>query len=208
MVKLNKVDDLILHVFDYDIVLFAMGVNNSMNNGFLYDIALNFCDIKKNENNMPYGDKRRYGNIHNTRVRNTIFIACYCLDIKNCVREEDLITCFKKIKQRFKGKTIACVNIFDDVEKYISIFDNIFKDTSNVTIFTNVCYDRKKQFYCNALEYKHKLLEKEITKDEYTELMRVNEWQRNNGFYNEIPSDYIYEGNKKGAKKLIIRKKT
>ena len=30
---------LIEHVLEYDIILFGMGINNSMNNGFAYDIC-------------------------------------------------------------------------------------------------------------------------------------------------------------------------
>ena len=43
-------EELLPKIKDYDVILFGMGLNHAFNQGFLYDLALNFPDIKKCEN--------------------------------------------------------------------------------------------------------------------------------------------------------------
>ena len=62
--RIIKNKQLIEDIYNYDVVLFGMGINNAMNKGFSYDIALNFPDVRVNENSTGYGDLRKYGKIH------------------------------------------------------------------------------------------------------------------------------------------------
>ena len=50
MINIIKGNDLINDIFDYEVILFSMGINNSMGNNFSYEIGLNFPQVKENEN--------------------------------------------------------------------------------------------------------------------------------------------------------------
>jgi hypothetical protein len=70
MIKIIHDTPLIGEVFNYDVILFVMGINNSMSNGFNYDIAINFPEVLESESKYQYGDLRKYGTIHETESEN------------------------------------------------------------------------------------------------------------------------------------------
>ena len=82
MIQTISNKQLIEDVHNYDVILFGMGINNSMNKGLAYDIALNFPEVHTNENLTGYGDTRKYGTVGETLTEDGVrFCSCYCYNI-------------------------------------------------------------------------------------------------------------------------------
>lgn len=211
---------LIEDVFDYDVILFGMGINNSMNNGFSYDIAVNFPEVKENEDSTGYGDKRKYGKTHETKVKNKLtFCACYCYNVglKNkqdvFIDYESLENCLLVIKKKYKDKKIASPIIgqdkYDgegDKEKIISIFEKVFGNDSDVVLYDFIQQDFRAERYKEAVILKKQYKDGNITKEEYVRLKKENEWKRLHGIYEKMPEDFVYKLKRKAEKKHFFVK--
>ena len=217
MVNIINRENLIYEVKNYDVVLFSMGINNSMNKGFSYEIGLNFPEVKNNENRSNYGDLRKYGTINSTEVDGTIFVSCYVhnggynKNSKCFINYEYLDSCLKEVVKRFKGKKIVSpiigVNFSDgngDKKKIISIFEKRF-DKCDITLYDFIERDYKLECFRCIAELREKLKKKEISFDEYKEKRSDFEWRRRNGIYLENPKDYTYIP-KSEKKKIIFSK--
>ena len=69
------------HIFEYDVVLVGMGINNSFSRGFANEIAVNFPFVREEENrNSPYGDRNKYGTVCECRCDG--YSCCVC-DMRN-----------------------------------------------------------------------------------------------------------------------------
>lgn len=220
MIKIVKDTPLIEDVFEYDVILFAMGINNSMANGFSYDIALHFPTVLENEGRYQYGDLRKYGTIHETVCSGLTFVACY---VKNPAAKKNksdvfvlydfLEECIKMVKEKYKGKKIACCiigsNEYDgngDKEKIIEIFEKYFKKSGSLTL-----YDYKQKNFYDEMYKKIKhayymLIHKAITFEEYLEIRRVIEWRKKKGIFSEVPKDYVFKLKRKNKRKITHTK--
>lgn len=201
MIKIIKDKNLIEYIFDYNVILFSMGINNSMGNNFSYEIGLNFPEVKEHENNMNYGDKRKLGTINETKMDNIIFCACYIHNgnKKNMNLTYDYLrSCLKLINNKYSGKKIACPiiggNEYDgngDREEIEKIFDQecnkceVFLYDCNTEPFSTVMFRKIAALH-------KKLKNKEIDSNEYIKERSRIEWVRKNGIYKEIPEDFEY----------------
>lgn len=206
--------DLLPNIKNYDVILFGMGLNHSFNQGFLYDLALNFPDIKQHENQgTGYGDRRKYGTIfsivsHEKSVDGKIFCACYMNDggyrrkkgNLDCVRYDSLEKSLIAARDRYKGRgfkmaaPIIGANYYDgygDKEKILSIFMKVFTDV-DIDIYDYVQKDFKLELFKESNktynDYKNGIIDKETYKKKMNELS----WKKNHGIFKEMPKNYRY----------------
>lgn len=191
-------DTLIKSVFSYDVVLYPMGINNAMNKGTVYDIALNFPEVREDENQSGYGDKRKMGTIRNFPFKGIIFCACYIGQQKreNASNQayldvEAIKSCLSTINSVFQGKKIATPLFYGlPKEEMVRLFEEELKDC-NVDIYTEEKDTRLEAF--KKIAALHRLSkEKKITSESYIRLRSEVEWIRRNGIYKEMPEDYTY----------------
>lgn len=218
----TKNNQLIEDVYDYNVILFGMGINNSMNKGFSYDIALNFPEVKENENNTGYGDIRKYGTIHETKISDSlIFCACYCYNI-GLKRNENSVfidydaleSCLNLVYSRYKGKRIAAPIIgqdsYDgngDKDRILGIFNIVFADKADITVYDFIQQDFKKERYKEAVIARKNYMDGVISKDEFKHIKKVNEWKRLNGIYKEMPNEFEYKPRRKNKNKIVLGQK-
>lgn len=223
MVNIIKGKDLIEHVYEYSAILVSMGINNSMNNGFPYDVNINFPYVKKEESDLsPYGDKRKYGDILLINKYGLQFVMCYMAG--NPYRKHDdkpfldyghLRSCLKKVNEEFSGKGIKIASTIlgekkfegnGDRDKIIEIFEEC------LSVVDIDLYDYKQENTYNKVhreicELNRKFDEKLIDRDEYERIMSEIEWRRMHGIYVKMPKDYRYDSNERWKKNVISLKK-
>lgn len=209
--------ELIPNIFKYDVILFPMGVNNSTSNGFVYEITLNFQEVKESENNTGYGDLRKLGNIHETKVGKIIFVACYIHSggyKKNVngsfLNYDALEKCLSEINNKYADKKIATIILgankedgLGDKEKILSIFKNTIHDCK-LTIYDYEYIDYRLKIFREIATIRKQLKNKEIDKKEYIKLRSEIEWRRKNGIFLVMPKNYTYIP-RNDKNKLIFR---
>lgn len=211
-------EELLPKIKDYDVILFGMGLNHAFNQGFLYELALNFPDIKHHENcGTGYGDRRKYGTIfsivsHDSEADGKIFCACYMNDggynRKNgdldCVKYDFLEKCLTAVRERFKGFSskiaapIIGASYYDgagDKEKILSIFKKVFTDV-DIDLYDYEQKDFKAENFKRFNQVNSDYKSGKITKEEYELKKRQLTWQRLHGVFKEMPEDYRYTGKK------------
>lgn len=208
--------ELLPNIKKYEVILFGMGINNAFNSGLLYEIALNFPMVKENENNLsPYGDRRKYGTIFESRVDGIIFCACYMnnggynwREGKDSVKYDCLESALKLACEKYKGKKICApiigVNGYDgygDKDRIKSIFEKIFVK-QDIDLYDYEQKDFRYEMFkeSNALykSYKNGV----ITKEDYDLNRKKLLWKKTHGIFSEMPEDFTYE-----AKNDLIRVK-
>lgn len=209
---------LIEDVFQYDVVLFGMGINNSTNNGFSYDIAINFPEVKDSENNTGYGDLRKYGKIHETVVNEKLsFCACYCYNIGLKKRNngvfidyDKLEECLTSVKAKYKGKKIASPIIGQDIydgngdkARLLDIFAKVFGGDTDLTLYDFEQGDFKRDRYQEAVNIRYEYAHGMITKDEFKHRRKYNEWKRLHGIFEPMPEDFEYKPRRKSQGKIF-----
>lgn len=206
------------NIFKYDVILFSMGINNSMSKGFPYEIGLNFPEVLESENRTDYGNKRKLGTIHQTECDGITFVACYIHDggyHKNengsYINYEAFVECLKKVRDTYPDKKIATnligSNEYDgnfESNKIIETF-NLILSECNVTIYTKE-RDYKLEIYKEICKAKRLFKENDISKEEYFSLRTDIEWRAKNGIYKERPDDFRYSPSK-NRQKLLFRGK-
>ena len=194
-----------------------MGINNSMNNGFSYDIALNFPEVKESENNMGYGDLRKIGTTHETESDNIIFVACYIHSggyskdkDGSFVNYDALEKCLSDVKEKYSNKKLASILMGVNKEDgngnkntILGIFNKILSDI-DIVVFDYEHTGYKLKMFREIAAARKKLKDKDISKEEYVKLRSNIEWRRKNGILKEMPTDYIYTP-KKDKGKLLFR---
>lgn len=214
-------EELFPNIKDYDVILFGMALNHSFNQGFLYDLALNFPDIKQYENRgTGYGDRRKYGTIfsivsHDSSILSDkatdskIFCACYMNDggynrkdgNLDCVRYDSLEKCLIAVKERYKGygfkiaAPIIGASYYDgagDKEKILSIFRKVFTDV-DIDLYDYEQKDFKTENFRQFNQACSDYKNGKITKEEYKEKKRILSWQKEHGILEKVPVDYQYE---------------
>jgi len=108
---------LIEDIFSYDIILLGTGIHNTLGNGFLHDIKINFPFVDDAIKKTPYGDVRKLGTV--TVIKHTplfcvgfIHKGAYRKDLKpDYVDYEALKNILELVDGRFSGQKIACTLI-------------------------------------------------------------------------------------------------
>ena len=204
MVNVIK-SELIPHIFEYEVVLFPMGVNNAMNNGFAYELSVNAPKVRESENLSNYGDQRKLGTIHETVVDNTAFCACY---IHNGGFHKDkngsfldynhLEACLNAVAKKYKGKKIASIVIGcnnsdgnGDKERILELLKHSFTDC-NIDVYDFEEIDYKTKIFKEIAAIHKKLVDKEISGEEFIKQRSEIEWRRKNGIFVPKPDDFVY----------------
>ena len=219
---INIINDipLIEEIYNYDVVLFAMGINNSMANGFSYDVGFNFPDVLKNEMSYQYGDLRKYGTIHTTKSDDIEFVACYIKTQSSKHNKSDVFVnydyldnCLEKIKEKYKNKKIACPllgnNEFDgngDYKTIMEIFNKYFGKAGNLTLYIYEQKNYKAELFKKVKQARYNFNHKLITKEDFFEICRILEWRKTHGIYTEVPDDFIFIPKGKSKRKIIHNK--
>lgn len=209
MINLIK-EELLPTLSKGDIVLVPMGIYQSMNNGFAYDIALNFHEVRENEHKTGYGDKRKYGTYNVCKVDGITFVLCYIhnggyskkdgvfVDY-DCVRK-----CLIRLVKEFKGKTVKTIPIGaekcdgnGDKDRILDIFNEFSDREIDFNIYLFEQEDTKHEIYKEINSLKKKLREGEISREEYKTLRNEVEWRRKNGIFKKMPKDFDYKSDKK-----------
>lgn len=216
-------EDLIPKIFNYEVVLVPMGLNNSFNSGFRSEIHANFNEIKKLECEATrYGDRRKMGTISAVEIDNLTFVFCY-MD-KGGYRGGDSVdydaleSCLFLVKKRYYGKKIASpligVGRYDgngNKERVIEILKDQFggeDEETSINIFDFNYGDRKLNFFHEIAEARGKFKRKEISSDEYKTIRSEIEWRRKNGVYKKMPEGYEYRPKMGGRAEIITIKKS
>ena len=222
MIQTISDKQLIEDVHNYDVVLFGMGINNSMNKGLAYDIALNFPEVHANENLTGYGDTRKYGTVGETLTEDGVrFCSCYCYNIglkrKNngvFIDYEALEKCLTHIHNHHKNKRIASPIIgqdkYDgngDKQKICNIFEKVFGSECDLTLYDFVQQDFKEERYKEAVAARKAYTDGKISKEEFTHLKKINEWKRIHGIFKEMPDEFEYKPRRKTQNKIVISNK-
>ena len=197
--------DLISNVKKYDVVVFGMGINNAFNSGLLYEIALNFPKVKESENeNSPYGDKRKYGTIYSTEADGIVFCACYMNDggynrnkgEEDCVKYDMLEKCLRRVAEKYAGKKICAPIIgssfYDgkgEKKKIMSIFARAFAN-ADIDLYDYEQRDFRLYIFRKIAEARAEYKSGKLTKEQYTLKKRQLCWQRDNGIFKEMPENY------------------
>jgi hypothetical protein len=203
MITYKENRQLIEDVFEYDVILIPMGINNSMNRGLAYEVKLNFPDVYKDESRTGYCDTRKYGKVTFSNVDGITFALCYMKFPMNKKREDmdyinyrALETCLDTINKECKGKRVA-MNILGvdgsrgNPDKVKKIIEGHLTNV-DVTIYTEEARDFSLMIFRKIAELHQSFMNKELTPDEYLKKRSKIEWTRRNGIYKEMPEDYTY----------------
>ncbi len=193
-------------VYSYDVVLVGMGINNAFSRGFLSYISACFPEVKEAENEeSPYGDRRKYGTILPIKHDGIIFCMCYVHSggyRKNggkFIDTENLKKCLSTVVKKFKGKKIASPLIgasqFDGgapAEEIMEIYEAIFSD-ADIDVYLYDDTTLNDEVYKEFSALRRRYHDKEISKEEFSEERRRLFWVRNNGIFKKMPEDYEHK---------------
>jgi hypothetical protein len=174
--KINSENHLINDIYQYDVVLLWMDINNSMSKGFLKYIDVNFPELKYKEIKSGYGDLRKLGTINNIKSKNITFCACYIYK-NNEILLKLLEECSKAVKNTYTKSRIAAIQIFDN-EILQKLFDNL-----DITFYNKEIIDFNLYYYREFNELRTKYKNGIITKEEYTKLKNKLKSEQKNGIY-------------------------
>lgn len=193
-------------VYSYDVVLVGMGLNNAFSRGFPSYISACFPEVKKIENEeSPYGDRRKYGTILPIKHDGITFCMCYVHSggyRKNggkFIDTENLKKCLSAVVRKFKGKRIASPLIgtspFDGgapAEDIMGIYDTAFSDIDiDVYLYNDTTLNDEVYREFSALRRRYH--DKEISKEEFSEGRNRLFWIRDNGIFKEMPEKYEHK---------------
>lgn len=194
MIRRIKNKPLINDIKKYDVVLLIMNINNSMPDGFLREVAINFPSVKEKEIQSGYGDKRKYGDVYH--IEDVVqFYVCYAVRAGQ-VDEECLKQSFEKVSVLCKGKKIASVLTGDE-----EIYKQYFKGCT-LYLYDDVNIGYKAVLYWRVKELKRRLKDKEITNKTYDEEMNKIQWERFYGIYNKMPEGWKFVRKKNNKFKI------
>lgn len=184
MIQRIKNKSLIKDIKKYDTVLLIMNINNSMPDGFLREVAINFPSVKEKEIESGYGDKRKYGDVYH--IDDVVqFYTCYAIRAGQ-VDEECLKQSFEKVSEICKGKKVASV-LTGNEEIYRTYFKNC-----TLYLYDDVSIGQKVALYWKVKDLKKQLKEKEITREVYDKEMNKIQWERFHGIYNKMPEGWKF----------------
>jgi hypothetical protein len=197
-------EGLIEKVFQYDVVLVGIGINNSFSNGFAYDIGLNFPDVKDAVNSVSnYLDRRNLGTVVTVKHGGVVFCACYVhgggyrkSENGEFVDYSAVKKCLRKVHELYKGKKIASTVIggsrYDGNggrEKIFSIFSEVFDDC-DIWVYDYEQETFDDVMYRRLVDLESRKRRKEIDFPEYEKEKNAICWKRKNGIFKEMPEDF------------------
>lgn len=216
--KIIKDIPLITEIYQYDVILFPVGIGNSMRRGFSREISVNFPSVSKSIGNTPYCDQKKYGTVHCTEINGTIFAGCfihnggYNKNNGEYIKYDALKKCIEVIANNFADKKIALGIIGHapedgngDRDKILDIIEETLGDI-DYTVYDYLQEDFDLLIYREKCELYRLKSEGKISKDEYTEKMRNVEWKRNHGTLNPMTDDYCVEKKERKYKKIRVTK--
>ena len=194
MIQRIKNKPLINDIKKYDVVLLIMNINNSMPDGFLREVAINFPSVKEKEIESGYGDKRKYGDVYH--IDDVVqFYVCYAIRAGQ-VDEECLKQSLEKASGLCKDMKVASV-LTGNEEIYKQYFNE-----STLYLYDDVSIGQKAVLYWKVKELKRQLKEKEITREKYEEELNKIQWERFHGIYNKMPEGWKFVRKKDNKFKL------
>lgn len=206
-------------VYSYDVVLVGMGINNAFSRGFPSYVSACFPEVKETENEeSPYGDRRKYGTILPIKHDGIVFCMCYVHSggyKKNSgkfIDSENLKRCLSAVARKFKGKKIASPLIgtspFDGgapIEEIMGIYEDTFSDVDiDVYLFEDTTLND--DVYKKFSEARAKYHNREITKEEFSRQRNLLFWVRSNGIFKEMPEDYEHKSNFRREDIISVKK--
>lgn len=190
------------HIFDYDVILVGMGINNSFSRGFANEVAVNFPRVREEENkNSPYGDRGKYGTVYECKCDGVIFCMCYMHNggyrkNKEFLSYEHLRRCLEHVAERYKGKRIASPIIGSsesdgngDKDKILEIYRRVFQDC-DIDIYDFVPEAVRDTTYREMIRLKKMKRNGDIDVDEYNRAINKLYWIRENGIFKPMPENY------------------
>lgn len=174
--NINSENDLINDIYNYDVIVLWMDINNSMNKGILKYIDVNFPEIKQREIKSGYGDLRKLGKINEIKTKNMTFCICYVYK-NNQVSINLLEQCSQLIQIRYKDKKIAMVSIINE-----ELMEKIFKN-NDITVYNKEIVNFNLYFYRKFLDLRTRYKNGEMTKEEYNKNKECLEKERTRGIY-------------------------
>ena len=141
MVQLIHNEQLINHIYEYDIILIGTSIVNTLGNGFQAQVKLNFPEVNLVNKSTPYGDLKKLGTICQVKSRPK-FILMYITrgrrrpDLNPVFLDyEALEKCLSQVSESCKGKKVASTligsTIYDgagDSERILGLFKQYFND--------------------------------------------------------------------------------
>ena len=213
-------ENLLYHIFDYQVILVGMGPNNSFVNGFCENVAVNFPNVKQYEmEHSRYGDRSKYGTILPIEENGIIFCMCYMHDGGYAkkyngpvyMNYEHLESCLKKVSEKYGNLKIASPIIGDtkydgdgDKEKIISLFEKYFND-KDLDLYDYEPMRVLAELYFQRKKLVDDLRNYRITREEYEKERSRVMWQIRNGIFKPMPEDYVYHQRKR-EKYLMVKK--
>lgn len=173
---------LIEDVFNYDVILIATGIHNTLGNGVQYDIKINFPHVESALKRTPYADPRKLGTV--SVIKDT---PTFCLgfvhqggyrrditpDYLNYKAVEDILNV---IDNHFSNKKIATTVIgcsqFDgngDKDKVLTIFKSLSDKN------TYFIYDYEQRDYREIHNERWAEITSMVGKIPYEELRRLKD---------------------------------
>ena len=194
MIQRIKNKPLINDIKKYDAALLIMNINNSMPDGFLREVAINFPSVKEKEIQSGYGDRRKYGDVY--PIEDVIqFYACYAIR-KGQVDDVCLEQSLEKASQFCKGKKVATVLTGDE-----EIYKRYFQD-STLYLYDDVNIGYNTVLYKKSKELRKQLKEKQISREMYEEELNKLQWERFHGIHNKMPEGWKFTRKKNNKFKL------
>lgn len=205
MIKIVNDKNLIFDVWNYDVILVPMSINNSMNKGFKYEVGINFPYVKEEQEKTPYGDNRKYGTVKPIQTDGLTFCLCYMYVTpcakkhkKDFVKYESLEQCLKQVGKLYKGKKIASPIMGSDEcdgsgdkRAILSIYEKICDDM-DITLYDYIQRDYRKDIFIEIAILHKNLKEKKISLEDFIRLRSDIEWRRRYGIFKEKPKNYRY----------------
>lgn len=212
MITIIENEQLIEHVYEYDVVLVGTSIMNALGNGFQYQVKINFPEVDIANKSTKYGDYRKLGSVKVIELKPTFCLLYitkggYRKDIiPDFLDYQALEDCIKLINDNFKGKKICSTiignNLYEgngDREKILSILE---KNTPDVDLYL---YDCEQLEYAKERDRRWKNIANQIdniSREEYDKLKKEFFWQNAFGIYKPLPYELTVNELKKYIKQI------
>ena len=207
MIKFIKDTDLFNDIKQYDIILIGTSTKCTKGNGFQYKIARNYRYPYDALEKFNYTCRDKMGKcvVVDKKDDMPMFIYCFIThgryrpDLQPDALDYDgLKSCLELIASNFPNSKIASTimgeSIFEgggNKERILSIFNEICKDL-DLTLYDYCQIDFKLEDDSIYDEIVRKYKNKELTRVEYLEQLKIYEWHRKLGIFDEPPKDMSY----------------
>lgn len=198
MIKIVKDKNLIYDIPSHEVILVGTSINNTLGNGFQYQVKKAFPDVDEANKNTPYGDHRKLGTVTVVKSEGKTFCLCY---INKSRRRPDLNPDYldydalrnvvQIINTNFKGKTVVSTILGlseyegdGDRERILKILE---ENSSDINL---VLYDFEQPDRIAERKRRWNEIISSIGKvppEEYREMKKLYHWQEHFGVLKPIP---------------------